>query len=218
MTFRLADDGRRGAPSLGIAEEELAAVVRLIVVAARRTRIKDLPGDPEALENRLSVFLHQNLIDLQRRARIESLEFFLEASINLPEYKRGKVAGRIDLKVKFPHQWGRYESYFGVECKRLAPGQNALSRYYMTAGIGKFIDGTYSRGHPAGMLVAYVLGPTLEDCSREVAERVAAGHPRAGKLVDWAPPVHDAVVLEGGMPRRVGDDMRLLHTFVRMYG
>ncbi|MCJ2078847.1 hypothetical protein MKK68_24955 [Methylobacterium sp. E-016] len=130
-----------------------------------------------------------------------------------------KIQGRIDFKVKFTHQVGRYTEYYGIECKRVAPRRGALARYYIKTGIGKYADGLYAGGHPCAMLVGYVLAPPSDIVAADLGTRILNEHAGASPLreVDWASRYRDARIYEGELPRAAGSPLRLLHALVRMH-
>lgn len=218
MCFPTPTNGREGEGDLGITEDNLACVVSLVVQAARRTR-KALPLVQGHLdENRISVVLHQELQVAQRRRRLRSFEFIPEGILNPPQGRRGRIAGRIDFKVKFREQISNYDAYFGVESKRLGPRRPSLARYYMAAGVGKFAKGPYSVDHPSALLLGYVIAPGPSSVLGDLRRRLAAAHPDAAPLATWLGSTYrDALVVEGMVPRQRGAPIRLLHALVQMH-
>lgn len=65
-------------------------------------------------------------------------------------------APRFDLTIA----WGFLtdDSYFTIECKRLAPGD--LTRLYVLQGIARFVQGYYGATASAGGMVGYVIRGT----------------------------------------------------------
>lgn len=218
MCFPMPASGREGEGDLGITEDNLICVVSLLVQAARRTRkvLHLIQGRID--ENRISIVLHQELQVAQRRRRLRHFEFFPEGIINPPLGRRGRIAGRIDFKVKFREQVSDYDAYFGVESKRLAPRRAALARYYMATGVGKFARGPYALGHPSALLLGYIIAPDASTVLQDLQRRIAAAHPQAAPLITWGGGKYgDALIVEGMIPRRDGAPIRLLHALVRMH-
>ncbi|MGF3027062.1 hypothetical protein ACQVP2_30125 [Methylobacterium aquaticum] len=217
MSFRSGGDGRLGVGSLGIGEDALSALVALVVLACRRARrtMVALPGGFD--ENKVSVQVHQELQTVQDRFNLRWLEFHLEGVLNPPGRVPTKTVGRIDFKVKLRQHHGYPNAYFGVEGKRVSPGDTALARYYMQAGVGKFAAGTYSDGHPEAVLLGYLLAPPVTAVLDDIRRRLARLHGAAATLRPWGPRYRDAQVVEGMVPRVRGGPIRLLHAIVRMH-
>ncbi|POR42187.1 hypothetical protein [Methylobacterium sp. V23] len=219
MSFPAVGDARTGQGSLGISEDQIVMLVKLLVQAARRTRrlLATLPGTFD--ENTISIQVHQELQVVQERLQLEGFEFFQEGILNRPGRRPLKIQGRIDFMVKFDGQLGKYKRYFGIECKRVAAKRWGLSRYYIRSGVGKYAAGVYSEGHSCAMLVGYVLTPPSDAVIADLERRILRDHQGASALreVPWATGFRDARVYEGELPRAGGTSLRLLHAMVRMH-
>jgi hypothetical protein len=158
MPFRRRSDRPGGHGDLGISRDNLILVVQIVVQAARRTRRRLHRRGAAFDENKITIEMHKEIVRIIRHRGFHHFAFMLEASLNSPEGEFGKVNGRIDLQVVFTEWLRPDEYYFGVECKRLRPGDTDTFRYYVDSGVGKFADGTYAPGHPMGMLVGYLMG------------------------------------------------------------
>ncbi|MBK3402671.1 hypothetical protein H0176_22075 [Methylorubrum populi] len=194
-------------------------IVQLIVQAARRTRRRLYACGEIFDENKITIELHKEIVRIIRRRGFFHLAFMLEASLNNPDGELGKVDGRIDLQVVFAEWLRPDEYYFGVECKRLRPGDSGTFRYYVDAGVGKFADGTYAPGHPTGMLVGYLMADAEEAVTEELSRRMASKYPGVIELDGWPDKTYrDAEIVAGDVPRSVGVPINILHAVVRMHG
>ena len=218
MPFLRKRQGRVGDGDLGISPANLLLIVELVVQAAKHTRRSIHGGGRPFDENKITIELHKDIVRLMRRHGYEHMWFVPEASLNNPRGELGKVEGRIDLQVIFAERLRPEEYYFGIECKRLRPGDTGTYRYYVDAGVGKFASGVYSPGHPMGMLVGYLMGPadgsTLDDLSRRIGGR----YPGAAPLRTWRHTHYrDTEIGVGSVPRVSGRPLDLLHAVVRMH-
>jgi len=220
MPFQRHGSRRVGRGDLSISSDNLVLIVQLVVQAARRTRRRLYDGGGTAFdENKITIELHKEIVRLLRYRGFRHLTFLLEASLNTPDGELGKVDGRIDLQVVFAEWLCPDEYYFGVECKRLRPGDTGTFRYYVDAGVGKFADGTYSPGHPVGMLVGYLMADAAAAVTDELSRRVTSRYPGAIALACWPDKSYrDADIVTGAVPRAAGLPIEILHTVVRMHG
>ncbi|MBE7204859.1 MAG: hypothetical protein INR70_44650 [Parafilimonas terrae] len=218
MCFPRARRGHVGRPNLGISHDNLVIIVQLVVLGARRTRRKLYAAGTAFGENFITIELHKELLKLIDWHGYHHLAVMLEASLNTPRGDLGKIEGRIDLQVIFAENLRPSEYYFGVECKRLRPGDTATFRYYVDSGVGKYAAGTYSPGHPMGMLVGYLMAISPTPVPAELSRRVVKRHPGSTALAAWPTRRYrDAELVTGDVPRTPGNPINLLHAVVRMY-
>lgn len=219
MPFQRQGARPAGRGDLGISGDNLILIVQLVVQAARRARRRLYARGVTLDENKITIELHKEIVHIIRHRGFFHLAFMLEASLNNPNGELGKVDGRIDLQVVFAEWLRPDEYYFGVECKRLRPGDSGTFRYYIDAGVGKFADGTYSPGHPMGMLVGYLMADAKEVVTEELSRRVSSRYPGARDLDSWPHRSYrDADIVAGDVPRTAGHPITILHTVVRMHG
>lgn len=218
MCFRRGRDVRTGRGSLGIGADNLLAIVDVVVVAARRTRDAVHVHGGAFDENRLTIALHKHLELVMDERGYVHFTYLLEASLNNPNGDLDKTDGRIDLKVVFAEYLRPEEYYFGIECKRLKPGDADTFRYYVDNGVGKYADGTYSPGHPVAMLVGYLMAPFGNPAETQLSTRILRRYAGAAPLGVWpdlATP--DATLVVGEVPRTQGAAIKLLHAMLPMY-
>ena len=212
--------GRVGAPSLALSEPQLRLVLHVTILACRMARpavLAHRAAGAKVDENTISLLVMQRIVAIQHRWEIEGFEFTREAILDSALGSRPKVLGRIDFKVKFAHQLGRYGAYFGVESKRIAPKRSALARYYVATGVGKFASGIYGTGHPAGLIVGYVIAASAQALPTGISARVLKAFPGSTALQPYARTYRHATVVEGLVPRNGTSPVRLIHTLIRMH-
>ncbi len=219
MTFGL-QSGRIGTPSLGLSEAQLQTILKIVVLAARLARpmvVQSRLAKMRVDENFISMAIMQWLVEIQHRRNISSFMFIHEAVKVSPLGQRPKILGRIDYKVMFPQHFGRYDAYLGVESKRIASDRSGLLRYYVATGVGKFASGVYGTGHPAGILVGYVVRASNQTLSQNLSNRVVKAFPGAAAFTPYARQYGSATILEGIVPRQGHPPVRLIHALVPMH-
>lgn len=219
MTFA-AQSGRVGTPSLGLSEPQLQTILWIVVLAARLARpyvVASRKTKVRVDENFISMAIMQRLEWIQHKRDITSFMFIPEAVKISPLGQRPKILGRIDYKVLFPQHFGRYGAYLGVESKRIASDRSALARYYVATGVGKFASGLYGEGHPAGIIVGYVVRASNKTLSQSLSDRIVKAFPGSAAFTPYAKQYGSATIVEGTVPRQGHPPVRLIHALVSMH-
>jgi hypothetical protein len=210
--MHLSPDLPVGRPSFDLSEDQLATVVDLLCrgVAAARPLLQ-----PGMLENPITIHVKKAMRRLKKELGLSNLEItgefeLLDLSNDDPE-----VLGRIDIILRFLHQFGDEEAYLGVECKRVGHGESALNQRYVTKGIDRFVTGKYATGHHWGMMLGYVLRLPSAAMVKGIDARIRATYGEAAKLNDLdahadALSVHFGDLAQGAE----GHVIRLMHIFV----
>ncbi|MDH1210543.1 hypothetical protein N5C38_05665 [Pseudomonas chengduensis] len=126
-----------------------------------------------------------------------------------------EVLGRIDIILRFLHQFGDEEAYLGIECKRVGHGESALNQRYVTQGVDRFVTGKYAAGHHWGMMLGYVLKLPSATMVQRIDTRLRETYGEAARLSDLdahaeALSLHFGELTQGAE----GHVIRLLHVFV----
>lgn len=126
-----------------------------------------------------------------------------------------EVLGRIDIVLRFLHQFGDEEAYLGVECKRVGAGQAKLNQRYVTQGVNRFATGQYGAGHHCGVMLGYVLKLPSADLVAGINARICATYGESAKLVSLTPHAESLSMHEGSLTQGAsGHVIRLTHVFV----
>ena len=72
---------------------------------------------------------------LKQQLSLTNLEIVGEFELLNMSNDDPEVLGRIDITLKFLHQFGDEEAYVGVESKRVADGDSTLSQRYVAQGV-----------------------------------------------------------------------------------
>jgi len=212
--MHLSDDAPIGRPSLELDDDQIATVVDLLCRGAADARALI---DAGALEVPITIQVKKAARRLKKALGLTNLEIggefeLLDINSNDPE-----VLGRIDIILRFVHQFGDEDAYLGVECKRVAHGDSTLNRRYVTDGVSRFVTGQYAAGHHWGMMLGYVLklpdGPLVGD----IDSRVQSAYGVGAKLeVIECHPVALAMRANELAQGSDGHVIRLVHIFVDM--
>ncbi|AIV89657.1 Uncharacterised protein [Burkholderia pseudomallei] len=167
------------------------------------------------LEVPITIHVKKAMRRLKKELGLSNLEItgefeLLDLSNDDPE-----VLGRIDIILRFLHQFGDEEAYLGIECKRVGHGESALNQRYVTQGVDRFVTGQYATGHHWGIMLGYVLKLPSAAMVNGIDARIRTTYGEAAKLNDLdshadALSVHSGDLAQGAD----GHVIRLMHIFV----
>ena len=210
--MHLSPDLPVGRPSFALSEDELATVVDLLCQGVAAARSLLTPG---MLEVPITLHVKKAMRRLKKELGLSNLEItgefeLLDMGNNDPE-----VLGRIDIVLRFLHQFGDEEAYLGVECKRVGAGEAALNQLYVTKGVDRFVTGQYGAGHYRGVMLGYVLKLPSAVLVEGIDVRIRATYGEDAKLVDLDPHTESLSMHEGSLLQGpTGHVIRLTHVFV----
>jgi hypothetical protein len=212
--MHLAPDSPIGRPSFELSEDQLATVVDLLCVGTAEARKSVTPG---MLEVPITTRVRKAMLRAKKALGLTNLEIGGEFELLDPTTTGSEIEGRIDITLKFLHQFGDEDAYLAVECKRVVAGDTALNRRYVTQGVDRFVTSQYAQGHHWGMMLGYVLelpvSPIVDEIDRRLKD--AYGSTAALEVVpthDDALSMHTGALTQG----TAGHLIRLLHIFVDM--
>ena len=210
--MRLSPDLPVGRPSFDLSEDQLATVVDLLCrgVATARPLL-----EPGMLEVPITNHVKKAIRRLKTELGLSNLEIIGEFELLDLDNNDPEVLGRIDIILRFMHQFGDQEAYLGVECKRVGDGKHTLNQRYVTKGVDRFVTGQYAAGHHWGMMLGYVLKLPSAVMVKGIDTRMRATYGAAARLSDLdahadALSLHSSDLVQGAQ----GHVIRLMHIFV----
>ena len=210
--MQLSPDLPIGRPSFDLSEDQIATVIDLLCcgVAAARPLLQ-----PGMLEVPITIHVKKAMRRLKKEFGLSNLEIMgefelLDLSNNDPE-----VLGRIDIILRFLHQFGDEEAYLGVECKRVGHGESGLNQRYVTQGVDRFVTGQYATGHHWGVMLGYVLRLPTAAIVKGIDARIRTTYGEAAQLRDLDAHVEALSAHLGDLAQgTAGHVIRLMHVFV----
>jgi len=201
-----------GRPSFGLSEDELATVIDLLCqgVAAARPRLT-----PGMLEVPITLHVKKAMRRLKKELGLSNLEITGEFELLDLGNDDPEVLGRIDIVLRFLHQFGDEEAYLGVECKRVGAGEATLNQRYVTQGVNRFATGQYGAGHHRGVMLGYVLKLPSAALIAGIDARICAIYGESARLASLTPHAESLAIHEGSLAQGAsGHVIRLTHVFV----
>ena len=210
--MHLSPDLPVGRPSFALSEDELSTVVDLLCQGVAAARPLLTPGMLEAL---ITIYVKKAMRRLKKELGLSNLEITGEFELLDLGSDDPEVLGRIDIVLRFLHQFGDEEAYLGVECKRVGAGEATLNQRYVTQGIHRFVTGQYGAGHHRGMMLGYVLKLPSTALVEGIDARIRATYGEDAKLVYLDPHAKSLSMHEGSLAQGTsGHVIRLTHVFV----
>jgi hypothetical protein len=126
------------------------------------------------------------------------------------------ILGRIDITLKFMHQFGDEDAYVAIECKRVGASLSTLNASYVSNGVHRFVTGQYAAGHEWGFMLGYVLALPVEDVVKTIDDRLRKTYGEAAKLRTVTAHALSLAILDGALSQQGGHAIHLKHIFVDM--
>lgn len=210
--MHLSPDLPVGRPSFALSEDELATVIDLLCQGVAAARPLLTPG---ILEVPITLHVKKAMRRLKKEFGLSNLEITGEFELLDLDNDDPEVLGRIDIVLRFLHQFGDEEAYLGVECKRVGAGEATLNQRYVTQGVNRFATGQYGAGHHCGVMLGYVLKLPSAALVTGIDARICATYGESAKLVSLTPHAESLAMHEGSLAQGAsGHVIRLTHVFV----
>lgn len=197
----------RGSPSFRLSEDHVATIVDLLCKGTRRARPSLREG---MLEPQITTVVREAMRIEKRALNLTNLEIHREYVVD----GSSETRGRIDIVLRFLHQFGNEDAYVAVECKKVAARNSALNGAYVTEGVKRFASGKYARNHERAFMLGYVLALPIDSILDYLHGRMKKEWgPSAGLSQEVTPPM--ALAVRGNtVPQCSIHKIKLTHVFV----
>jgi hypothetical protein len=167
------------------------------------------------LEVPITIHIRKAIRQLKKELGLSNIEITGEFELLDMSNDDPEALGRIDIVLRFLHQFGDEEAYLAVECKRVGHGEYTLNQRYVTQGVDRFVTGQYASGHHWGMMLGYVLKLPSDTLVSGIDSRIQTTYGQMAKLNDLATHA-DALSMHVGelLQGKAGHVIRLMHIFV----
>lgn len=202
-----------GQPAFALSADQIATVLDLICRGAQDARADVKLG---MLEVPTTMIVRKAMRRVKKRLELTNLEIRGEHELENMATKDAAILARIDITLKFLHQFGDEDAYVAIECKRVGAKLSTLNSSYVTNGVDRFVTGQYAAGHEWGFMLGYVLALPAEDVVTSVDDRLRKTYGDGAKLTREAAHAMSLAILEGTLSQKGGHPIRLKHIFVNM--
>jgi hypothetical protein len=212
--MRLQFDSPVGHPSFELSEDQIAIVIDLL---CRGTAIARGMVSVGMLEVPITNHVKKAMRQVKKQLSLTNLEIAGEFELLDTSNDNPEVLGRIDIILKFLHQFGDEDAYLGVECKRVAHGNSDLNNRYVTQGVDRFATGQYAKKHQWGMMLGYVLTLPCSDLIASINNRIKSTYGDKAQLSTMDPHAQSLEIRTNTIQQtNSAHQIQLVHTFVDM--
>ena len=202
-----------GQPAFGLSADQIATVVDLTCRSVKEARSEVTPG---LLEVPITMIVRKAMRRVKASLALTNLEVRGEHELEDMTSTDASILGRIDITLKFLHQFGDEDAYVAIECKRVGAGFSDLNARYVTQGVDRFVTGQYAAGHEWGFMLGYVLKLPAEKVVKTIDDRIRNKYGEVATLSLDDGHALSLSILEGTLVQNSTHVFRLKHIFVDM--
>ncbi len=202
-----------GQPAFSLSSDQIATVIDLVCRGAQEAQGDITPG---MLEVPTTMIVRKAIRRVKKGLSLTNLEVRGEHELENMATKDASILGRIDITLKFLHQFGNEDAYVAVECKRVGAGLSTLNSSYVSSGVDRFVTGQYAAGHEWGFMLGYVLALPVDSVVQSINKRLQKSYGDLAKLTPNTTHKLSLAILEGALAQKNGHTIRMKHIFVDM--
>ena len=211
--WALSPDTPFGQPAFGLSADQIATVVDLTCRGVEEARSEVTPG---MLEVPITMIVRKGMRRVKATLALTNLEVRGEHELEDMATTDATILGRIDITLKFLHQFGVEDAYVAIECKRVGTGYSDLNARYVTQGVDRFVTGKYAAGHEWGFMLGYVLKLPVEHVVTAIDDRIRKAYGEVAKLSQDSAHALSLAIFEDTLVQNGTHVIRIKHVFVDM--
>lgn len=209
----LTPDVPFGQPAFALSADQIATVLDLVCRGAQAAQPDIKSG---MLEVPTTIVIRKAMRRVKKDLELTNLEIRGEHELENMAASDATILGRIDITLKFLHQFGNEDAYVAIECKRVGAGHSDLNTKYVSNGVDRFVTGQYGSEHEWGFMLGYVLALPVQDVIDAINKRLQTVYGAEAKLTPEAAHALSLAIFEGTLVQKGGHAIRLKHVFVDM--
>jgi hypothetical protein len=154
-----AGSGYLGISYFPISQLYLRAALEILVAGWTRLKGKGLVT-PDLKENDITAYLSQEMKKAQRCGVSDIINWDILVGTQSNSQDPLEI-GQIDIKFRWSQYPNDYDRYLAAEAKKLRGKGPSLAGDYVEEGVMRFVKAQYGRGHDYGIIMGYVMVPSL---------------------------------------------------------
>jgi hypothetical protein len=163
-----AGGGYLGIPYFPISELYVREALAILVAGWTRLRTKRLVT-PDLAEDNITAYLSDEMKNAQRGGVSDIINWDPQVGTQSNPQNPLEIF-KIDIKFR----WGQYpndnDRYLAAEAKKLRGKGYSLAGDYVEEGVMRFVTARYGRGHNYGIMMGYVVVPSLSTAISRVKQ------------------------------------------------
>jgi hypothetical protein len=209
----LTPDVPFGQPPFALSGDQITTIIDLLCAGAREAQSEIKSG---LLEVPISMIVRKAMRRVKKLLSLSNLEIRGEHELEDMATTDATILGRIDITLKFMHQFRDEDAYVAIECKRVGSGYSMLNANYVSRGVDRFVTGQYAAGHEWGFMLGYILALPIESVVNTIDDHLQKAYGQTAKLTPEAAHALSLAILEGALPQTGDHTIRMKHIFVDM--
>ena len=209
----LTPDVPFGQPAFALSADQIATVLDLVCRGVQEGQTDIKSGMAEVPT---TMIVRKAMRRVKKTLALTNLEIRGEHELEDMATTDAAILGRIDITLKFLHQFGNEDAYVAIECKRVGAGLSGLNASYVSSGVDRFVTGKYAAGHEWGFMLGYVLALPVEGVIKSIDDHLRKAYGETAKLTTGAAHSLSLAILEGALSQKGGHPIRMKHIFVNM--
>lgn len=209
----LTPDVPFGQPAFALSADQIATVLDLVCRGVKEAQPDIAVG---MLEVPTTIVVRKAMRRVKKNLELTNLEIRGEHELEDMTTTDASILGRIDITLKFLHQFGNEDAYVAIECKRVGASLSDLNSKYVSNGVDRFFESQYGGEHEWGFMLGYVLALPVQDVVAAIDGRLQTKYGASAKLSSEAAHTLSLAILEGALTQKSGNTIRLKHVFVDM--
>ena len=212
-----SDNGKYlGTPHFPIPQLYVRSALAILVAGWARLRPKGLVT-PDLAEDNITAYLSDEMKNVQREGISDIINWDPQVGTQSNPQNPLEVL-KIDIKFRWDQYPNDNDRYLAVEAKKLRGKGHSLAGDYVEEGVMRFVAARYGWGHDYGIMIGYVIVPTVSSAVLRVGEAMKKRKIKTGECSALSPSSylcpHPFTYHSGHLQNGTGVKMTLVHIFM----
>ncbi len=157
-----------GIPYFPISQLYVRAALAILVAGWRRLQARNIVT-PDLAEDDITLYLSDEMKSAQREGVSDIINWDPQVGTQSNPQNPLEML-KIDMKFRWHQYPNDNDRYLAAEAKKLRGKGSSLAGDYVDEGVMRFVKARYGRGHDYGIMMGYVVVPTLPSAISRVEE------------------------------------------------
>jgi len=167
----MTNTGYLGIPYFPISQWYVSAALAILVAGWRKLRARNIVT-PDLAEDDITLYLSNEMKNAQREGVSDIINWDPQVGTQSNPQNPLEML-KIDIKFRWHQYPNDNDRYLAAEAKKLRGKGNSLAGVYVNEGIMRFVKARYGRGHDYGIMMGYVVVPTLPSAISRVEKAMS---------------------------------------------
>ena len=160
-----------GIPYFPISQLYVSAALAILVAGWSRLQARNIVT-PDLAEDYITLYLSDEMKSAQREGVSDIINWDPQVGTQSNPQNPLEML-KIDIKFRWHQYPNDNDRYLAAEAKKLRGKGSSLAGEYVDEGIMRFVTARYGRGHDYGIMMGYILVPTLTSAISRVEKAMS---------------------------------------------